>query len=133
MIRRMLRATVLASVLAAVSVGSVFAHECVIANRSERGNEAATNSQVWDRLYLADVLGFIHGAVGGDPLTESQIAWAVENRGDLPLFWVTNAKKTIGEGSSNPNLANGRGLDHLSQVVGEPVVTLYFAALAQAP
>ena len=55
---------------------------------------------------------------------------AVANRGDLPLSWVTRGDKTIGDGSANPNLADGRGLDHLADLVGQEVGALYFAALA---
>jgi hypothetical protein len=129
MLRRSILAAVLASALTAMTVGAVAAHECVISSRSAQGNEGAANSKVWDRLFLADVLGFIHAEVGGPALTEAQIAWAVANRGDLPEYWVTRIDKTIGAGSSNPNLADGRGLDHLVPMVGEQVVALYFAAL----
>ena len=130
MLRRSLLAALLATALTAISIGAVSAHECVISSRSAQGDEGATHSRVWDRLYLADVLGFIHDVVGGEPLTADQIAWAVANRGDLPEYWVTRIDKTIGAGSSNPNLADGKGLDHLAQLVGEDVVALYFAALA---
>jgi hypothetical protein len=108
----------LAGLLAVASVGTSLAHECVILSRSDRGDEAATNSQVWDRLYLAEIFGFAFG------LNEAQAEWAVENRGDLPEYWITNIKKTIGEGSSNPNLADGKGLDHLEQLVGGKVLLL---------
>lgn len=127
MLRRSLIAALLAGALSAVSVGSAFAHECVISSRSDQGNEGAANSKVWDKLFLADILGFIHGT--GQALTGDQIAWAVANRDDLPVYWVTRIDKTIGEGSSNPNLANGAGLDHLRELVGEQVFGLYLAAL----
>jgi hypothetical protein len=131
MLRRSLMALILATSLAALSVGSAFAHECVISSRSDKGDAGATHSRVWGVLGLADVLGFIHEVVGGEPLTADQIAWALENRGSLPESWVTRMDKTIGEGSANPNLADGRGLDHLEQLVGEQVVGLYFAASMQ--
>jgi len=127
MLRRTVLAALLAGLLAVASVGTAFAHECVISSRSAQGNEGATNSKVWDRLYLADILDFAFG------LNEAQIAWAVENRGDLPEYWVTNIKKTIGEGSSNPNLADGKGLDHLQQLVGMEVFLLAEAAKVAVP
>jgi hypothetical protein len=129
MVRSSILAAVLASALTAMSVGAVAAHECVISSRSAQGDEGAVNSKVWDKLFLADVLGFIHEEVGGPALTADQIAWAVANRGDLPEYWVTRFDRTVGAGSSNPNLADGRGLDHLVPMVGEQVVALYFAAL----
>lgn len=131
MFRRSILAAVLAGALTAMTVGTVAAHECTISSRSAQGNEGATNSRVWGKLFLADVLGFIHEEVGGPALTTDQIAWAVANRGDLAEFWVIRFDKTIGAGSSNPNLADGRGLDHLVPMVGEAVVALYFAALEQ--
>ena len=131
MLRRSLLAAFLATALTAISVGAVAAHECVISSRSAQGDLGATHSKVWGQLFLADVLGFIHEDIGEEPLTEGQIAWAVANRGDLPEYWVTRFDKTIGAGSSNPNLADGNGLDHLVQMVGEQVVGLFFAAQAQ--
>ena len=51
--------------------------------------------------------------------------------GGLPEYWVTRFDKTIASGSSSPNLADGKGLDHMVPMVGEDVVALYFAALEQ--
>jgi hypothetical protein len=128
--RRPLVATALALSLSVTAAGSVLAHECVISSRSDRGDAGALNSKVWGQHSLAFILGFIHEIVGSDPLTPSQIQWAVANRGTLPLAWTVRIDKTIGEGSSSPNLADGRGLDHLSALAGQQVVALYFAALS---
>jgi hypothetical protein len=125
-----LAATALALSLSLAATGSVFAHECIISSRSDRGDAGALNSKVWGQHSLAFVLGFIHEFVGQPALTPSQIQWAVANRGSLPLAWTVRIDKTIGEGSSNPNLRDGRGLDHLSALAGEQVIALYFAALA---
>ena len=127
MVRRSILAAVLASALAVLSIGSVAAHECLISSRSAQGNEAAVKSAAWDKLFLADILDFALG------LNEAQIAWAVANRGDLPEYWVVNVRKTIGEGSSNPNLADGKGLDHLQQLVGMDVFLLAEAAKTMVP
>lgn len=129
MLKRLLAASLLSGALAVVSVAAVSAHECVISSRSAQGDAGATHSKVWGVLTLADVLGFINEEVGGAALTDAQIAWAVAHRGDIPESWVTDFRKTIGEGSANPNLADGRGLDHLADLYGEQVVELYFAAL----
>ncbi len=131
MLKRLLGASLLSAVLAVASVGAVAAHECVISSRSAQGDAGATHSSRWMVLTLADILGFINQEI--DPslpaLTPDQIAWAVANRGDLPLSWVTRSNKTIGENSSNPNLADGKGLDHLADLYGAQVGALYFAAL----
>lgn len=110
-----------------LSIGSAFAHECTISSRSAQGNEGATHSTVWDKLYLSTILGQFLG------LNEAQVAWALDNRGDLPEFWVIRIDKTIGEGSSNPNLADGKGLDHLIELVGPQVFALAAAAQAAVP
>jgi hypothetical protein len=130
--RRVFLSLALAGSISAVAAPAVFAHECVIASRSAQGNAGAQHSKNWATLGLADVFGFIHGAVGGDPLSPTQIAWAVDAAVDAGLpaeGWTTRMDKTIGEGSSNPNLADGKGLDHLSAAVGEQIVGIYFQAL----
>jgi hypothetical protein len=110
-----------------LSIGAVFAHECVISSRSTQGDQGATNSKVWGTLQLAEVLDFAFG------LNPDQIEWAVDNRGDLPESWVTRMDKTIGEGSANANLADGKGLDHLEDLVGAQVFLLAQAAQEAVP
>ncbi|HEY3163590.1 MAG TPA: hypothetical protein VGJ71_04480 [Candidatus Limnocylindrales bacterium] len=130
--RRMLISLALAGSVTMVAAPTVFAHECTIANRSAQGDAGAQHSANWVRLSLADVFGFIHTIVGGSPLTPSQITWAVNEAiaEGLPADgWVIRADKTIGEDSSNPNLANGKGLDHLADSVGAQIVGIYFQAL----
>ena len=130
--RRLFLSLALAASVSVVAAPAVFAHECVIASRSAQGNANAQHSANWGTLSLADVFGFIHEAVGGDPLTSGQIAWAVHEAiaEGLPAGgWTTRFDKTIGEGSKNPNLANGKGLDHLADSVGEQIVGIYFQAL----
>jgi hypothetical protein len=130
------RRTIAASVLAITVLGGTatvaLGHECFIANRSVQGDAGALNSKVWQRITLADIFGFINGIVGGPALSPSQIDWAVAEAVSegLPLDgWVVRADKTIGEFSSNPNLADGNGLDHLADVYGNQIVGIYFAAL----
>jgi hypothetical protein len=127
LLRRSILAATLASVLSMLSIGAVFAHECVISSRSTQGDQGATNSKVWGTLQLAEVLDFAFG------LNPDQIEWAVDNRGDLPESWVTRMDKTIGEGSANANLADGKGLDHLEDLVGAQVFLLAQAAQEAVP
>jgi hypothetical protein len=130
--RRFLVGLVLAGSLTAVAVPAALGHECTIASRSAQGDAGALHSDNWIRLGLADVFGFIHFDVGGPALTPSQITWAVNAAvaAGLPADgWVIRSDKTIGEGSNNPNLANGKGLDHLVDAVGAQIVGIYFEAL----
>ena len=131
-IRRGLAASLLAATMLIGTAGVALGHECVISSRSAQGDAGALHSSRWFRLGLADVYGFINQDVGGPALTPAQIAWAVGEsiKQGLPADgWVIRADKTIGEGSKNPNLANGKGLDHLVELVGAQVVGIYFDAL----
>ena len=130
--RRILIGLVLAGSLSAVAAPAVLGHECFIASRSAQGDAGALHSSSWQRHTLADIFGFINQFVGGPALTSAQITWAVNTAvgQGLPVDgWVVRADKTIGEGSSNPNLANGKGLDHLADAYGNQGVGIYFAAL----
>jgi hypothetical protein len=87
----------------------------------------------WGQLTLADIFGFIHEVVERPALSPAQIDWAVAegvNEGLPAEGWVVRMDKTVGEGSKNPNLANGKGLDHLADVYGQQIVGIYFQALA---
>ena len=131
-IRRGLAASLLAATMLIGTAGVALGHECVISSRSAQGDAGALHSGRWIRLGLAEVYGFINQDVGGPALTPAQIAWAVGESIEpgLPANgWVIRADKTIGEGSKNPNLANGKGLDHLEDLVGAQVVGIYFQAL----
>lgn len=131
--RRILVSLVLAGSLAAAGAPAALGHECYIANRSAQGDAGALNSSSWARITLADIFGFINVFVGGPALTSGQISWAVNAavaQGLPASGWVVRADKVIGEGSSNPNLANGKGLDHLADAYGPQLVAIYFAALS---
>jgi len=126
-------ATLATTLLVAGTAGVALGHECVLASRSAQGDAGALHSSRWGTLTLTDVFGFINEEVGGPALTPSQIDWAVnEALGQgIPGSWVVRTDKIIGEGSKNPNLSDGKGLDHLADVYGEAIVGIYFAALGQ--
>jgi hypothetical protein len=131
-IRRTIAAGVLAMTVLGGTATVALGHECFIANRSVQGDAGATHSRFWQRITLADIFGFINGIVGGPPLSPAQVDWAVTEAVSegLPADgWVVSGLKTIGEGSSNPNLADGKGLDHLADAYGNQIVGIYFAAL----
>lgn len=130
--RRALLSLAIAGTFTIAAAPAVLGHECYIANRSEAGNTGALNSNQWERITLADIFGFINGIVGGPALSPSQVAWAVDTAvgAGLPADgWVVMGTKTIGEGSANPNLANGKGLDHLADTYGPQIVGIYLQAL----
>ena len=96
-----------------MGAGVASAHECYITSRSARGDlSAGLNSKAWTILTVADLAGF------APPGTDSACfeAYWLANGG--PASFTVRADKTIGEGSSNPNLANGKGLEHAEDVYG---------------
>jgi hypothetical protein len=128
--RRLILSFVLAGSLLAVAAPAVLGHECTIASRSAKGDAGALHSANWGRLTLQDVFGFIGSDVGGRALTPAEIDQAVGMAvaAGLPADgWVIRTDKTIGEGSNNPNLANGKGLDHLVDSAGPTIVGIYFS------
>ena len=107
----------IAAVAAAAVIGAgtpAFAHECYIANRSAQGNAGATHSGNW---VTETVAGFAHSPdfpPGVDP--DCFVAYWGSHGG--PDSFTVRTDKTIGEGSSNPNLANGSGLEHIEDAWG---------------
>ena len=131
--RRILSGILLSAALLTIAAPVVAAHECIISNRSAQGEAGADHSARWDRLTLADIFGFIHFEVGGPALSPAQIEEAVDiavSQGLPENGWVTRSDKTIGAGSNNPNLHDGKGLDHLVGLVGEQIVGIYFQVVS---
>lgn len=119
------RSLVLASFTAAAVLGAsapAYAHECFIENRSERGNAGATNSKVWETGTVEDFANSPDFPPGVDP--ECFVDYWLGNGG--PEGFTFRIDKTIGAGSSNPNLGNGKGLEHIEAAYGE----LFFGALS---
>lgn len=96
------------------------AHECFIVSRSDRGDLMAMNSARWAALTPADIVMF------APPGTDQAcfVDFWLSNGG--PASLTVRSDKTIGEGSNNPNLANGKGLEHAEDVFG----ALFGAAVA---
>jgi hypothetical protein len=95
---------------------------------------AAAHSPKWGVLTLDDIFSAIlPDVLGAPPLSAAQEQWAVQQAeaAGVPYSFVTRTDKTIGENSNNPNLADGKGLDHLSDVYGQQLGGIYFAALGQ--
>jgi hypothetical protein len=88
------------------------AHECFIASRSANGDAAALHSDRWFALTVQEIATFT------PPGTDQTcfINYWLSHGG--PASLTVRSDKTIGEGSANPNLANGKGLDHAEDVFG---------------
>ena len=108
-------ATIVAGLAAGVALMSTAAsaHECFIASRSANGNANATHSDRWMVLTAADI------ATLAPPGTDQAcvVDFWLANGG--PESLTVRSDKIIGEDSANPNLANGKGLDHAEDVFGD--------------
>ena len=100
------------------------AHECFIASRSDQGNTSATNSASWVTVTVADIANFT------PPGTDHACFIEYWTSHGGPASLTVRSDKTIGEGSNNPNLADGRGLDHAADVFGGLLVAAVIACSA---
>jgi hypothetical protein len=96
------------------TTGTAYAHECYIANRSAQGNASATHSDRWITVTVADFVNSPDFPPGVDP--DCFLDFWSSNGG--PDSFTIRSDKTIGEGSANPNLGNGSGLDHIEDAYG---------------
>ena len=114
MFKRSLTVGAMSAALLMVGAGVASAHECYIANRSDQGNAGATHSGRW---LTVTVEGFVHSPEfppGVDPACF--LAYWLGHGG--PEGFTIRTDKTIGAGSSNPNLANGSGVEHIEEAWG---------------
>jgi hypothetical protein len=124
--RRLLTITAATAALTLGAATAASAHECFIENRSDRGDaQAAANSPSWDSFTIETILTEFLGLPAPVVACVTE-QWEADGNPDTLVF---NQVTTIGEGSSNPNLANGKGLEHGSVVYG-PVIGGYIANCA---
>ena len=103
--RRVLARSILAGALAAAVVsGTTLGHECFVVSRSDTGDIAAGgHAQVWATLGTpADVFPFVGSFLGLPPLSDAQLAWAVDvavDAGFPSQLTIFTGNLTIGEGT----------------------------------
>ena len=93
---------------------TAYAHECFIANRSAQGNASATHSQNWIPSSVVEFANSMDFPSDVDP--DCFIEFWLADGG--PESFTVRSDKTIGAGSANPNLGNGKGLDHIEDAFG---------------
>ena len=119
--KKLLVTIALTGAMIALPASAAFAHDCFIANRSTQGARGAGHS--------AAATNFEHGWVSfevSEILEQTEVSdvdaalaeWIAAGH---PAALATRVDKVIGENASNPNLGNGKGLEHFSQspVFGE--------------
>ena len=127
MTKRFLSSVALAAAAVLMMSSTVFAHECFIANRSDQGDAKATNSSRWIVVSVVDFANSPDFPPGVDP--DCFLDYWSSHGG--PDSFTVRGDKTIGEGSHNPNLGDGRGLDHIEAAFG-PVLGAAFGACAES-
>jgi hypothetical protein len=117
--RAFARSIVVGTLAVTMFTGTALAHECFVISRSDTGDIAAgSNSQAWATLgTLEDLFGFIGDFLGLPPLSNAQLAWAVDaaEEAGLPSQLTLFGRLTIAEGTPAMvmHAADGRGIDHI--------------------
>lgn len=134
--RVLIRSLVLALALAAVPLASVAAHECIVVNRSDTGNEHASGSGRWMTVTLVEIYETteLHGF---PDLTPAQVTYAatLASAWGLPDSFTFRSDKLIPVSEVWEELGHatdGKGVDHFFDVYGERLVGALFAAQANA-
>ena len=137
MIRKTLVTLALTAGMVAGTAGIASAHECFVANRSEQGNTGASNSANWYTLQLSELFSHGHMFLGGEPLTEPQMAHALDLAADagVPSSFTVFEKFTIprnlmSEEDLTGKSADGKGIDHFFYAYGEQIVAAFKAGQA---
>ena len=135
--RVLIRSVALAVGLAAIPLASVAAHECIVVNRSDTGNEHASGSGRWFTLTLEQLFSETED-FGLPDLTDAQVEYAANLSLELgvPESFTFRTDKTIaGEApgfEATGRGTDGKGVDHFFEVYGETLVGALFAALQNA-
>jgi hypothetical protein len=131
------RSAALALAIAVVPLASAAAHECIVVNRSDTGNEHATGSGRWVTVTLTQLYGETED-FGFPDLTPAQVDYAVALAGSLgvPERFTFRSDKTLLENASGwakgDHATDGKGIDHFFDVYGERIIGALFAAIQNA-
>ena len=131
------RSAALALAIAVVPLASAAAHECIVVNRSDTGNEHATGSGRWVMVTLTQLYGETED-FGFPDLTPAQVDYAVALAGSLgvPDRFTFRSDKTILENArgwaKGDHATDGKGIDHFFDVYGERIIGALFAAVQNA-
>ena len=134
--RVLVRSLALAAVLGVVPLSSVAAHECIVVNRSDTGNQHASGSGRWVTVTLAEIYEETE-QFGFPDLSAAQVSYAA----NLASSWDVPGSFTFRSDTLLPpsdawdalgHATDGKGIDHFFDVYGERIVGALYAALANA-
>ena len=113
--KKLLTTLALTGAMIAVPASAAFAHDCFVANRSDKGAVGAGHSSTatdfghgWVSFSVAELLT----DAGVQDVDAALAEWAAAGN---KAFIATRVDKVIQEDTSNPNLGNGKGLEHFSE------------------
>ena len=139
MIRKTLVTAALTAGILAGTAGVASAHECFVANRSDKGNAGAAHSANWFTLELSMLFGEAHNFLGGRALTDAEVDEAVATAAaqGIPTSFTVFEKFTIprnlGEfDAMTQKSSDGKGIDHFFHTYGGQLAGIYFG-IAGAP
>lgn len=99
----------------ALPATAALAHDCFVANRSDKGSQGAGHSSTntdfahgWVSFSVAELLE-------GSGVQDVDAALAEWISAGNKAYFATRVDKVIQESTSNPNLGNGKGLEHFSE------------------
>jgi hypothetical protein len=133
--RLIARSVLVASIAAGLVSGTALGHECFVVSRSDTGDIAAgSHAQAWETLgTLEDLFGFVGSFLGLPPLSDTQLAWAVDAAEDAGLpaqltLFVGNHTLAEGTPAMEMHSADGTGVDHIFDW-GPVLIDIYLEAL----
>ena len=133
MIRKTVLTLALSAGLVAATAGAASAHECFIADRSASGNAAATHSDNWSTLALAELFSSAHLFLGTDrPLTPAEVDTAVAAAAaqGIPTSFTVFGRHMLPRSVEqleelSSRSSDGKGVDHFFVAYGEDIVGIY--------
>ena len=127
----------LAAALVVAGAGSASAHECFVANRSDKGNAGASHSANWYTLQVSELFASAHLFVPGieEPLTAAQVdaAVAMTAEAGIPTGFTLFERFTIPRSADELEQlgsasADGKGIDHFFVAYGDQLMAIALAA-----
>lgn len=135
MIRRTTTTLALAAALVVSGAGAASAHECYVANRSDKGNAGASHSANWYTVQVAELFSSVHffmPELFPEPLTPAQVAEAVAmtEEAGVPTSFTVFERFTIPRNldEASAKSTDGKGIDHFFAGYGEQLIGIALEA-----
>ena len=138
MIRKTLVTLALTAGMVGGTAGIASAHECYVANRSEKGDAGANRSQSWETVQQRELYESAHlflstPDVQHPALTPAQVDEALRRSSlaGVPLTFTTFKAMIPGflngdHEATSPKSFDGKGVDHFFTRYGATVIGIYF-------